>query len=129
MVLKRKNVCLTCGIKGFDILWCNTCSLKYMQENLCTWNGNEEIDNFIKEKQQKTSYPRDFFEWIPYNKFEDVKIIRKEEFYITYFALWKDGYLGFDENHRIRRGKLKVVLKCLDNCKNLLDFLNEVYYL
>ncbi len=28
-----------------------------MQENLCTWNGNEEIDDFIKEKQQKTRYP------------------------------------------------------------------------
>jgi len=60
MVLKRKNVYLTCGklyIKSFDILWCNTCSLKYMQENLCTWNENEVIDDFIKEKQQKTRYP------------------------------------------------------------------------
>ena len=28
-----------------------------MQENLCTWNENEVIDDFIKEKQQKTRYP------------------------------------------------------------------------
>ena len=48
-----------------------------MQENSCIWNGNEVIDNFIKENQQKTRYPLDFFEWIPYNKFENIKMIKK----------------------------------------------------
>jgi len=97
-----------------------------MQENLYTWSENEGIDNFIKEKQQKTNYAWDFFEWIPYNKFENIKIIKKEEFVTIYFALWKDRYFEFEKNHRIRRKELKVVLKCLDNCKELTVFLNKV---
>ena len=31
-----------------------------------------------------------------------------------------------DKNYRIHQEELKVVLKCLNNCKKLLDFLNEV---
>ncbi len=129
IILKGKNICFKCGklcIKCYDVIWCNTCSLKYMQENLYTWSGNEGIDNFIKEKQQKTNYAWDFFEWIPYNKFENIKIIKKEEFVTIYFALWKDRYFEFEKNHRIRRKELKVVLKCLDNCKELTVFLNKV---
>ena len=101
-----------------------------MQENLCTWSGNERIDNLIKEKQQKANDPGDFFEWIPYNKFENIKKIGKGGFATIYSAIWKDGLLDSynEKNHEFRRcGKSKVALKCLDNCKNLSDdFLNEV---
>ncbi len=87
-----------------------------MQENLCTWSGNEIIDNFIKEKQLKANNPEEFFEWIPYNKFENIT---------NHSAIRKDAYLYLynKENH----GELKVALRYLDNCKNLNDnFLNEV---
>ena len=101
-----------------------------MQENLCIWSGNERIDNLIEEKQQKANDPEDFWEWIPYNKFENIEKIGKGGFATIYSAIWKDGYLDFynEKNYEFRRYKeLKVALKCLDNCKNLGgDFLNEV---
>jgi len=84
--------CLKCG-KFYTyvcdgILWCNICSVKYLQENLCSWSGNERIDNLIKEKQQKANRPEDFFEWIPFNKFKNIKIIRKERFVTMYSVIW-----------------------------------------
>ncbi len=98
MVFKESDICLKCG-KIYTCIycsefWCNTCSVKYVQENLCTWSGNEIIDNFIKEKQLKANHPKEFFEWIPYNKFENVT---------NYSAIWKNAYLYLynKENHEI----------------------------
>ncbi len=67
MIFETSFFCLECGkpytsdndnddnmysfVKTTDNVWCNVCSVKYMQENLCTWSGNEIIDNFTKEKQ------------------------------------------------------------------------------
>ena len=96
------------------------CSVKFVQENLCTWSGNKEIDNFIKETQQKANCPQEFFEWIPYNKFENAS---------NCSAIWKDAYfyLYNKENHEIcRYGEMKVTLRYLDDCKNSDDLLNEV---
>jgi len=64
--------------------------------------------------------------WIPHNKLENIKNIRKEGISTIYSAKWKDGYLEFynERNHEIRRhGDLKVGLKYLDLDD---DFLNEV---
>ena len=67
MIFETSFLCLECGkpytsdndnvdnmysfVKTTNNVWCNVCSVKYMQENLCTWSGNEIIDNFTKEKQ------------------------------------------------------------------------------
>ena len=130
MVFEGNGICLICGklnTKFYDgIHWCDICSVKYIQDNLCSWSGNKKIDDFIKEKQQKANRPEDFFEWIPYNKFENIKNIRKEGIFTIYSAEWKDGYLEFynERNHEIRwHGDLKVGLKCLGFDD---DFLNEV---
>ncbi len=129
--------CLKCG-KFYTyvcdgILWCNICSVKYLQENLCSWSGNERIDNLIKEKQKKANRPEDFFEWIPFNKFKNIKIIGKERFVTKYSAIWIDGYLKFynEENNQLcQRGELIIALKELDNGKNIsYEFLDEVQYL
>ena len=121
MVFKGSDICLKCGKPYTCGFWCNTCSVKYVQENLCSWSGNEIIDNFIKENQQKANRSEEFFEWIPYNKFKDIT---------NYSAIWKDAYLYLNnkENHEIcRRGELNVALRYLDNFKNPNDdFLNEV---
>ena len=98
---------------------------------MCTWSGNEIIDNFIKEKQQRAEFPSEFFEWIPYNKFKNIKQVRKEGFSEIYTAIWTDGYLEIynEETHEIRKhGESEVALKCLDDYKNLNDdFLREVF--
>jgi hypothetical protein len=113
-----------------EIRWCKICSVKYVQEKLCTWSGNKKIDNFIKEKQQEATSSFEFFEWIPYDQFENVKNIGRREFVTIYSAIWKNGYLFEynEETHKFSRYKnTKVVLKCLNNSKYIDDLFNEVF--
>src|SRR5687768_16957183 len=117
MVFEGGGICLKCvkpytSYCGKNCNWCCICSVKYLQENLCSWSGNESIDKFIKEKQQNYE---GFFEWIPYNKLKNIKAIRRKSISTIYSAEWEDGHLEFynEKNHEIRRyGKLKV--GCLD---------------
>lgn len=127
--------CLKCRksytcIHKDEICWCKICSVKYVQEKLCTWSGNKKIDSFIKEEQQGVISSFEFFEWIPYDQFENVKSIGKREFVTIYSAIWKDGCLNNynEETHEFSRNKnTKVVLKCLNNSKYIDDLFSEVF--
>ena len=70
------------------------------------------------------------FEWIPYNKFDNIKEINKDDFVTVYSALWKDGPLFNDymgKRELIRESNKKVALKCICDSKNTIDeFLDEV---
>src|SRR6266498_4619332 len=103
----NKEPCLKCGnlysyveVDNFvTIHWCMKCSVKYVQDNICSWSGNEKIDNFIKKRQEKVKVLFDFFEWIPYEKFEDIKQIGRGGFATICYAVWKNGILrDYDEN-------------------------------
>ncbi|CAB4440474.1 unnamed protein product [Rhizophagus irregularis] len=54
---------------------CESCLIKYLGSNLINWtSGNEKIDDFIRKRQLKTSIESsNIFEWIPYNKFIEIK--------------------------------------------------------
>ena len=65
------------------------------------------------------------FEWIPYNKFADMKRIRK----VFTITIWKDGPLKYSESSNEYKRDLnkKVVLKFLNSSQNISDeFLNKV---
>jgi hypothetical protein len=76
------------------------------------------------------SYNDIIFEWIPYDKFEDITLIGDGGFATVYSAMWKDGPLSYDylvKKELVRKSNTKVALKCLFNSQNLSDeFLNEV---
>ncbi|CAB5352745.1 unnamed protein product [Rhizophagus irregularis] len=64
--------------------------------------GNEKIDNFIQKTQLKIDYFDDIvFEWIPYDRFINIKEIRMDNFAI---AIWKDGPLYYS----IRKSSKKI---------------------
>ncbi|GBC37973.2 kinase-like domain-containing protein [Rhizophagus irregularis DAOM 181602=DAOM 197198] len=71
-------------------------------------------------------------EWIPYNQFNDIKEISRNDFTVLYSAIWKDGPL--QHNNDERNGELKripdkgVALKCLCNSQGLInnEFLSEI---
>ena len=100
-----------------------------MVQNNFTWpnSGNEKIDDFIQEMQLK---PSDYvFEWIPYNQFNQIKEIRKNDFITIYSTIWKDGPLYYNYQYKkyTRDSNNEVALKCLHNSQNLIEFLiNEV---
>src|SRR5436305_12232338 len=61
-------------------LWCKECVPSYIIEG---WtSGNSDIDHFIKDtiyNAKENCYPL-FLEWVPFNRFEDIKQIVKGGF-------------------------------------------------
>ena len=79
-------------------LWCKECVPSCLIEG---WtSGNSEIDNFIKDTiyNAENCYNRDtgkyhplFLEWVPFDRFEDIKEIGEGGFAKVYSAKWIDG--------------------------------------
>jgi hypothetical protein len=109
----------------------HTCNTIHFQQNFESWtSGNNDIDKFIQDTQLSDHYKnaRKALEWIPYDRFYDLKYIEKIG---VYKANWIDGYIHKwdDDNHNwMRYGKNEVVtLKSIDDTKNItLEFTNEV---
>ncbi len=101
------------------------------QQDFSNWtSGNEFIDKFIQESQQNAKYTNHILEWIPYNKFKDIKYLNEGGFSIIYKAIWLDGpidYWDHDERKFIRKNNIIVSLKSFKKSSNLSkEFLNEV---
>jgi hypothetical protein len=68
-------------------------------------------------------------EWIPYNRFDEIKEIGKNGSDTIYLTIWKDGPLSYNEQYwnYTRDSKKEVVLKCLHDSQNIIEFaINEV---
>ena len=121
MVFKKGFHCEKCGKRYTNMIsrWCR----------LCQSSGNEQIDDFIQEKQLNIHYIDDtVFEWIPYDQFDNIKEIGKSDSIKIYSAIWKDGPLDYNTTKRIyerSQGK-KITLKHPHNSQNISEFLNEV---
>ena len=133
MVL-QDGYCEKCGKQFTNIYykWCKPCLINDLKLKNFT-SGNGEIDDLIQEMQLKIDKPWDriVFEWIPYNQFNDVKEIGKDDVATIYSAIWKDGPLDYDKSkdEYTRRNftNYRVVLKCFHESQNITDeILNEV---
>src|SRR4051794_26387482 len=125
--------CTKCGKKYTNVRqkWCKPCQIDNLRGNFTNWtSGNEKIDELIQEMQLKINRYNDIvFEWIPYNQFSNIEEIGRGGFATVYSAIWKDGRLKYDYDHKqyTRKSNQKVALKCLHNSQNFTnEFLNEV---
>src|SRR2546430_8380020 len=94
---KYGTYCIKCNkmYTNVDYKWCKQCQINYLRKNFINWtSGNEEIDSFIQKMQLEINISSDtVFEWIPYNQFNDIKEIDKDNFSTVSSAKWKDGPL------------------------------------
>src|ERR1700728_3380407 len=101
--MSSKGKCKECGEQFIDkyvekLKWCNPCQINGLKKNF-TNSENEKIENLIQEMQLKMNRPWNIvFEWVPYNQFNDVKEIGKDDFTTIYSAIWKDGPLDYDDD-------------------------------
>jgi hypothetical protein len=110
---------------------CNcACNTIHFQQNFENWtSGDNDIDKFIYDAQLSAhSNTKKALEWIPYNRFYDIKCIAEKK---VYKANWIDGGISYwdDENQNWTRHdqNMAVILKRLNNLKNItLEFMNEV---
>uniref|UniRef100_U9TNL2 Protein kinase domain-containing protein n=1 Tax=Rhizophagus irregularis (strain DAOM 181602 / DAOM 197198 / MUCL 43194) TaxID=747089 RepID=U9TNL2_RHIID len=93
-------------------------------------SGNEKIDNFTQERQLEISnYDDVILEWIPYNKFNEIKETGKNDLITVYSAIWKDGPLHKKNkwDDYTRDSNKEVALKCLQKSQESIDSLiNEI---
>ncbi|GET02638.1 kinase-like domain-containing protein [Rhizophagus clarus] len=133
---KTKNYMVVLDI---NVNYCEKCRINcnavYFQHNFDNWtSGNRIIDEFIQKTQllaHTTHSISGVLEWIPYNKFYNVKYIAKGGFGKVYRANWIEGYIDkWDDNHLNWNRKdqnMTVALKSLNNSKNItLEFMNEI---
>src|ERR1043165_2794785 len=72
--------------------WCLYCNPKHFQQNFVKWtSGNKDIDKLIQDIQLSAEYQTQVLEWIPYNRFSDIKFIAEGGFARVYSAIWVDG--------------------------------------
>jgi hypothetical protein len=124
----ENGYCEHCGKIYTDInkRWCKPCQLENLRQNFTIYiSGNEKIDDFIQEMQLKISIFSIIFEWIPYNQFNDIKQIRKDDSTTLYSAIWMDGPLEYKFDEPGRYPNREVALKCFNNSQNIT---NEFYY-
>ncbi|CAB5388261.1 unnamed protein product [Rhizophagus irregularis] len=95
--------------------------------NVTNWiSGDEKIDDYILERQLKiNNYDDIVLEWVPYNQFNEIKMIGKNGLITVYSAIWKDGPLCFNKQYEnyTRDSNIKVTLKCLYNSQESIDSL------
>src|ERR1700722_18438653 len=120
-----------------DKPWCKECVPCCIIEG---WTSeNTEIDEFIKDTIYNAKmdiydrYPL-FLEWVPFDRFEDIKQIGEGGFAKVYSATWIDGRAKYDEQDdgcwkKRESEPIKVALKRLNGSQNMsAEYLNEVCF-
>ena len=118
------GVCPECNKPNTGQAWCKKCDAgKFLKEGKTS--GNPEMDNLIYESQLKTTHYYDNLEWIPYDRFQDIKQIGEGGFANIFSATWLDGK-PFGTRSKKRTRPVTVALKKLKNSDNMEAFINEV---
>ena len=105
----NKN-CLHCDKPFTEELWCKECDPFRMVEG---WtSGNPDIDKFIKDTMYKPaeydendSY--EFLEWVPFDRFTDIKEVGEGGFAKVYSVTWIDGKLRYEYDYEVGSWKKK----------------------
>src|SRR5688572_20077009 len=75
---KKHGLCKECSQPKPDSWWCQSCNSKHFQQDFNKWtSGNKEIDEFIQKFQLNATCWQKVLEWIPYEKFSDIKYLAK----------------------------------------------------
>ncbi|GES74455.1 kinase-like domain-containing protein [Rhizophagus clarus] len=114
------------AINSTKKLWCKECNPFNITEG---WtSGNPDIYKFIKESK----FGYDFLEWVPFDRFTDVREIGEGGFAKVYSATWIDSksnyYINDDGNYKKMEAKRKAVaLRKLNESQNMPEkYLNEL---
>nr|CAG8636607.1 10379_t:CDS:2 [Entrophospora candida] len=112
--------------------WCKKCNSERFQKNLSTWtSSNKEIDHYIKTIQFSATDHSEVIEWIPWNRFTDIRTIGTGRFGVAYSAIWLDGYItewdNTTQNWARSDVKTKYIIKVFEEYdeKDSFDLLAE----
>src|SRR5277367_3615114 len=99
-------------------MWCKSCNSKRFRSEFSKWtSGNDEINKFIQRMQLEANGFRNFIEWIPFNRLQDVVHHAKGGFGSIFKASWTDGYIWclYSEKWYRKESGSTICLKSLNN--------------
>ena len=130
--------CSYCNKPFTKKLWCKECDPFRMIEG---WtSGNNDIDKFIKDtiydvrNNNHNVFIYKYLEWVPFDRFKDIKQIGEGGFAKVYSATWIDGKASYTEQgdgswKKKEPKSMKVALKRLNGSQNMsAEYLNEVCF-
>ncbi|RHZ84298.1 hypothetical protein Glove_84g27 [Diversispora epigaea] len=121
--------CTGCQQDNTGPQWCNTCNSKRFQSEFNEWTSEDaEIDEFIQKTQLTATKYEEVIEWIPFDRFNNIKYLDKGGFGKVFTAVWSDGYItDWDSQSKIwKRLQKNVCLKSLNISTNKGGFLQEI---
>ncbi|KAG9287607.1 hypothetical protein G9A89_019668 [Geosiphon pyriformis] len=129
--LTHLGTCKKCGRANTGVDWCKSCNSSHFTEEFPKWSsGIESIDNFIREVQLEAESSIKIVEWIPFNQFEEFKLIGKGGYSTVDKATWKGGRIRVWNDQMMtwtRYGDHSVGLKRLHNSQRMdASFLYEL---
>jgi hypothetical protein len=103
---------------------CEGCKRKEIRK-LADKCGNEEIAKFLYEcRLNREQYCDDYIQWIPFDKFKNIKYLAKGGFGEVHEATWINCYY---DKHKKKHCDREVVLKRIyESSDKTVDILNEV---
>jgi hypothetical protein len=110
----------------------NACNSIYFQHNFINWtSGNNDIDKFIQSTQLSAhNKVSEALEWIPYNRFYNIRCIADGEFNKMYRANWIDGFISKwnndNQNWKRLNPNMLVIQKILNPTGITSEFINKV---
>src|SRR5947207_13180641 len=73
---KEHGLCKECSQPNTGCGWCQSCNSKHLQQDFNKWtSGNEEIDELLQKFQLNATCKEELLEWIPFEKFVDIKYL------------------------------------------------------
>ncbi|RHZ85800.1 hypothetical protein Glove_60g67 [Diversispora epigaea] len=126
-----RKICPECNQKDTSWNWCKPCNSKHFQNDFNNWtSGDNKINKLIQDAQLNADRNWKVIEWIPFDKFKEVKQIGRGGFGTIHYARWIDERIRkWDiENQRWERYRkeVEVALKKFDYFVNFNDVLNEM---
>ncbi|RHZ75726.1 hypothetical protein Glove_212g223 [Diversispora epigaea] len=86
--------CEDCRRDNTGKKWCNTCNSRRFRSEFNKWTSEDsEFDKFIQETQLKATNYEEVIEWIPFDRFNNIKYLDKGGFGKVFRATWSDGYI------------------------------------
>ncbi|CAI2188904.1 2194_t:CDS:1, partial [Funneliformis geosporum] len=81
-LLEKFGQCTECGqANSGEENWCRSCSSVHFRSQFDNWSsGNENLNKILRDTQLSARSSKYVLEWIPYNKFRDVKYVSKGGF-------------------------------------------------
>ncbi|EXX67471.1 kinase-like domain-containing protein [Rhizophagus irregularis DAOM 181602=DAOM 197198] len=90
--LSTNTICKKCEIQFKNYHWCRECEAQVFHENFPNWTcGDKDLDKLIQDSQLNATNHNDYFEWIDYNQFTNIKRIVQGSYCEIYTATWLDG--------------------------------------